>query len=291
MAEEQIAVFASFDLRDWPTGADILRRAGHGGIADAPWNEDGCVVRFRADAPELPGFIRELRDRKIAFQPKAEHRCTPDELAGFDMFRIMPAKAKNAFGGPYNGTEFDMSSCCPKCGCAARRTSQMIVDLVELREVRDVVQLESGELLISRQIREAIERAGLSGCSIEPVRGWQTPDKDLDIFLLTPTNELPPFSQDSVVLKMGQCKVCRRDGHYDFPKGMTAELHYRKEDLTGRQVLDFNRTWEHFGRSKIRPSHRTSLFTQPIPVIGRKAMHVFSSGPGFPVRIEPVRLD
>lgn len=95
---------------------------------------------------------------------------TMDELAVAELFHL---KITAVFepSGIDCGTRYDYSKSCPECGCPARQTTDLILDLRKAPKTRDIAMtIHHDEWIISQHLAGLMVDAGLTGFDLAPVR-------------------------------------------------------------------------------------------------------------------------
>lgn len=147
----------------------------------------GVTVRKVAIRTDDPRFRRigEIQDelRRTKGEPfytgwYLYHYYTKAELRSAEFFHLNITGVFEPSGIDC-GTQYDYSESCPECGCPARQTTDLILDLRKAPKTRDIAMtIHHNEWIVSQHLAGLIVNAGLTGFDLAPVRhkGWYEDD-------------------------------------------------------------------------------------------------------------------
>lgn len=146
-------------------------------------------------------------------------------------------------GGPSEGTEYDVSHACPRCGVGARQDGPLKLKGYEIRSPKGkLIPTAHGEWLFAEEVADRL--SAFSGLelrqAIDVISG-----KPLPWFQALADYELPPKAPATTGIKGFGCPRCGRGGH--FHDGHVPPLFvYDRSALNLSDVPDMSHTFEHF---------------------------------------------
>ena len=94
---------------------------------------------------------------------------TAGELARAELFLLHHIPTFEP-AGEECGTRYDEASGCPNCTSGAKQVGPLFLDLNSIPKGKDIARTISGEVVVSKQFRDAFEAHGLIGAKFAPVR-------------------------------------------------------------------------------------------------------------------------
>ena len=185
------------------------------------------------------------------------------------------------FCGPKDGGKYDLTDSCPICGTGARRLDPIKLPVSRLKD-RVSITLKH-EVVIPPRLALAIKTVAPQ-CLREirdEVGSGSTP-----FFEFVPEVTLPPWNASTTGWTTSEmdptCPNCKRDGFFNIPKAPLC-LSYDSPIPTFQVAC----TWECFGKSRLQPDFKKSLFAVPFMVVDESIEKILASEQGLsfvPVR-------
>lgn len=98
------------------------------------------------------------------------HRAyLPEELARAQLLRLIPTCYFEPMGEQC-GTVYDESTACPLCGAGRRQVSDLEFNTTKIPKRADIATSYASEWVFSRRLADLLEREGISGVQLRPVR-------------------------------------------------------------------------------------------------------------------------
>jgi hypothetical protein len=246
---------------------------------------DVYSVTLDEGSAELDCLYAELSALDLDWGLNRQNVYDADELRAAPLLRMVVARAPKGTGGPEHGTEYDLSTACPRCGSGARQVSALHVR--EFPKRGPIFETLDGEYLVSERLRDAILAIRPSGLelreAIDAASGYGTG------FFQVLAESLPPMEAATMgILREDSCTDCGRDGHFsdlEQPKRIV----YRRVQLP-EPLLDAHFTYEWFGNSKLRIPFAESSFAHPLLLVSTRIYDVFEAQRVPSLRFEPVTV-
>jgi len=258
---------------------DLLRAIGCGekGLSGQESLLCGLFGRmFYANDPKLDRLRTALREACIQWSERVEHIYSYEELLKFPLLKLGVDRYPILSGGPENGTEYDTSGACPRCGTGAVQTSAMMVAFK--RKTGQLCATARGHILVSSELADAFRAEVITGVELRQVR-YHRNNEPLPWWQIISTYEMPKFGPETK--HMGRdtdpgwgCPVCQRDMHVNISKEPT-EIVYDRREVDPDQLPDVVHTWECFGRSVIKDDpvrHLIQGFAEPLTLVKPRIM-------------------
>jgi len=187
------------------------------------------------------------------------------------------------FGGPSNGTEYNLEDACKYCGTGAKRVGPMIFDVRSPAKSALFATLDR-EFIVKKELADEIRGKGID-CTEEVI--FKKTGETIPFEIITPQAILPPFSKTTRGYKReDQCKHCGRDGYFDK---IDEPLELRYENLPDILLeKDVLCTYECFGNSGLREPFKDSVFAAPKHVVSDRIKDIVQKWKTRDVRFEPV---
>jgi hypothetical protein len=283
MAQKTTIAFSATELSRGSI-LDILAKANvaERDVLTEPDGLDLLVLEFVGQDDRATSLKRELSSRGIDWFETKEEPATDAEIEKAALARVRVDRAPVGQGGPRHGTEYDLTSACPKCGTGAVQTSCLSLRRSEIPTSGDVFEALTGEILVSPSVAGRLRKAGAPAGELQAAceAGTKT---ELDWVQLLPHTELPRLDVKASGLEVeDQCPKCRRDGYF-----MRPDRPFRPtftEALDPKELPIVARSWEHFGNSRLTEPFSQSFFAQP-------AIFVSSGALGVMKRLKSVDLE
>lgn len=96
-------------------------------------------------------------------------RYSAEEIAEAEAFRLLPTAFFEPEGGSC-GTVFNESTSCVHCGAGRTQVSDLMLDLRKLPKSKDFACSIASEYVVSSRLAGLMEREGLTGFDLKPVR-------------------------------------------------------------------------------------------------------------------------
>lgn len=200
--------------------------------------------------------------------------------------RLCVRRAPRGSGGPRAGAQYDLSHACKACGTGAIQLGPLRVRKSDLPTKGTIFETRGGELLVAQSLKDALERAHVTGAELRQVLSKRDNDL-LPWYQLMPTMSLPPMVVSaSAVVRSRPCTACDRDGYFDDGFG-SGVLRYGR-NLDFKALPDIVRTYEHFGNSRIGESPEDCYFQQPLIVMRSRLVPLFENDAGNAVEFVPL---
>lgn len=178
-------------------------------------------------------------------------------------FLLITRNLVSEYCGPKDGGNYDLDDACPVCGTGARRLDPITLPVSRLKNrVSNTLKFE---VVIPPRLVGAIK--SLAPQCLREIRTGKA-RATTPFFELIPEITLPRWSAATTGwcisnLKMtAPCPVCKRDGYFNTTK-MQLRLAYDKP-IPPFSVAE---TYEHFGKSRLQPDFKKSLFAVPFLVV------------------------
>jgi hypothetical protein len=150
--------------------------------------------------------------------------------------------ASSGLNNPPENQLINYTDSCPTCQAGRRFNSQLKVTRNTMGNKKIDQNQRYGFLVFENDLAEKILKENLTGIEFNPI---EIGKDNFNFKLGHITNELPKFSEKSVIKKFELCPSCGRSGHYsNYDK--VDELWYNKVVLDN-SPCDFYRTWKYFG--------------------------------------------
>ena len=287
--------FSDKSSRLWPKAQEFFRKIGRDDLVDAPIKEHAYNFVFYDEEKKMQSILREAEksgfDKKISFQKE----YTINELRSFPLLRFIVNTAPKGDGGPRYGTKYDISEACPQCLSGAEQISPLILNATGISLKKSVAQTYSHEILVSPELAQAFQDEKVTGLKMLEVISRK--GAKLPWFQLLSDYELPPMSLSSIGIirstsEWGQapCTRCGRDGYFDTHK-ISSEIHYDKSRIDIHSLPDILRTYENFGKGKIRTPFEKSVLAHPLIIINPRIFDILRSLKVRGVAFEPVIIE
>ena len=221
-------------------------------------NNGSHVIEMFNDIPEYQLLIKELKMRGIFYSETKEEIFTKKELLAAPILRIVPRAHKGGYPQPetgkkeenYQSASFDLGTGCQHCtnGRLQNRPLRLRGDIkMGGSDISGIWWMR--ELIISKKLREIIERESLTGCEIWPVINHVSGAPYEDVFQLKITGMLPSMDDRTIIIhnpkvffKGNELKVCSQGCGEKMIKG---SIYYQRAQIEA--VADFALTNEWFG--------------------------------------------
>lgn len=247
------------------------------GHEEGGWNSGGFgCVRLEEHDPRLPLLLAELRAAKVRPHVRQELSFSRKERDSAPWLTF--TFSTSLVSASTDQVTWDMDNACPECGAGARIEGDLVLRAWEMPKTGLAV---CGHLIASREVADAVHRAGLTGVRIGRVRRGKKAVLDPRLRWLNVLPVMPPWSPKTRTEREGRCPACDRVGHFHHDKH--DGLWYRRFPA---KMFDFNRTWEEQGGS-----HRFGgpcVGGEPRFVISQRARQVLLAA-GVRLSLQPVR--
>ncbi|MDI1481193.1 hypothetical protein [Polyangium sp. y55x31] len=250
------------------------------------------IVTLDERDERLPRLLHLLTERGASWLERRYDCFTDEELESARLLIMSYDVNAEVFGGPQEGTTYDMSEACKRCGAGARQTSAMILDGEYLHrlEGRRAAMTFKDDMLVDEKLSGALAESGATGLSFRGVfaafegRGHlQLPWRQL-----CATHTLPRMSPRSTGISPYNPCPCGRSS-FAGKEEVPMRLAYRAADVA--DIRDINVTWEWFGEAKFDGDVSEALFPNPLFLVTPKVWRIFRDAgvTGFdwiPIRVE-----
>ena len=289
-------MFCNFPAAQWGKAEAFFRSVGRSDLASQPKRTFGYSLFLESEL-ELHRFKQGLQDHGFGNDDCSVRRellYSDDELRSLPFLRLSVTRAPKGFGGPWYGTQYDLSSACSLCGTGAVQISPLVLKRSEIQvpKSRRVVQTLDWELLVSVEFGAAVRKSGVTGLELRSVIA-STDKMPLPWLQLIAGYTMPPMAAATggIVLsdKLPPCPVCRRDGRYHMGSE-PEQLKYRSEDVDVEALPDAVTTWECFGRSGLREPFEKSHFATPLLLVKPRVFEIFREHKVREVQFLPVEI-
>lgn len=241
-------------------GVDVLRRKAHfwlyytnsndfkefyekfkDEILDFKVSSSFFDFRMYQDGKGYDYIMKQIKSLGLRYSYWEAREYTKAEIKNAEFFWlnfIYPWEHDSNYNAEKYGTKYSREDICPACGRGKKQISELIVDLKKV--IKYKVATINPEIMVSTEVREQIEKNGLSGVSFDEVRDYK--NREMPIYhQMFIHNILPPMSNKIRVEieDVSHCKVCNRGGIY-----LRSEAIYERKDLGNTK--DFNLTNEFF---------------------------------------------
>lgn len=119
--------------------------------------------------PMLRELIRAECGRAFFHGWELKREYSAGETRAASLFRLRVTSTFEP-AGEECGTEYDESTACPRCGAGARQISPLFVDVNRIPRGKDISRTISGEIVVSRRVKELFERHQITGANLVSVR-------------------------------------------------------------------------------------------------------------------------
>jgi hypothetical protein len=220
--------------------------AGAGVDADADVTERSgfahCRVKLDAADPRLPELLARVEKLGETVLVRAERIWSKRELDAAERLLLRVATA-GLDGGLSFGQQYDRSAACRTCGSGAIPLPPLPADLPRMGRKHLDATAYDGLLVVSTALAASLDKDGVTGYELEPVRSRSERYPTDRHRWLNVTAELPPCRSDSVFVIDDPCPTCARSGHFSSYKQPT-DLRY---DALPAGTPDLARTYEYWG--------------------------------------------
>ena len=265
-------------------------------VRETEWTNPFFSHRLYADDPKLEVIRAWLAERGDTYSVTWLPVYSADELRAAALLRLLIRRASVDGGAVVDGTTYDESVGCPRCGTGAVQTGPAVVTASELPKRGLLCETHNGHPLSKDALTHALRDAEVSGIELrqvvsrrrqQPLPWWQ--------WVLQYT--LPKMSQHTrgVVRDTNPgwgCPVCRRDMHGELINVVT-EIAYDATDVCLEELPDVMATWECHGKSRLKPDperHLVRGFAQPFVIVKPRVMELLRSLKVREASFEPVRI-
>ena len=204
---------------------------------------------FREGSKELEAFRSAIAGEGLTRVERREYVFTKAELDAAQLLLLMVNRAPLLGGGVEDGTQYDLSRGCPHCGTGSVQTSPLFVQKSAVRQTTGLRQTVFGDTVLSRRLADALVAERMRGIRLGQVLSGRT-GEPLALHQLFATEELPPWSARTTGGEVGdrQCRICKRDGHFDSMKDPLL-VAYERSEVDPQTLPDLVQTWEYFDYS------------------------------------------
>jgi len=129
------------------------------------------VVTLDERDERLPRLLNLLAEYENDWLERRRDRFTDEEFESARLIAMSYDVNARVFGGPREGTTYDMSEACKLCGAGARQTSAMVLDpeYLHLLEGRRAATTHDFDLLVDEKLAGALAQSGATGLSFRGV--------------------------------------------------------------------------------------------------------------------------
>lgn len=162
-------------------------------------------------------------------------------------FRVM----EKGEAGPREGTQYDLTQGCPRCGTGSRQLSPLLLRKSDLPANRPIARTLDHDLLLRDDLANSILEATGTGAHLWPVLERKT-RQPLPWWQLYPQHTFPKADEATrgLVTKR-QCAECHRDGHFSDRNHPDLSFVYRLPKVQVETLPHVCATWECFGWSTL----------------------------------------
>jgi hypothetical protein len=236
--------------------------------AGRPDAEDPDFPLYSFEFDVRAGGLAELRavlaEMGVKWSEHVDHRYTDREIQQAELVLPILRRADQGMGGPSEGTAYDVSEACPRCGVGARQVGPLKLKGYEIRSPKGkLFPTAHGEWLFAEEVANRLSTfSGLElRQAVDVISG-----KPLPWYQALAEYELPPKARTTVGVKGFGCPHCGRGGH--FHDGQVPPLFvYDRSHLNITDVPDASHTFEHFRWGTVKEPLDESCFAQPHLII------------------------
>jgi rubredoxin len=249
---------------------------------------------FEGNDPKLKALRAVLRKARFKWDETVNHIYDDAELRVFPFLRLWFNGRTVSGGQPKDGTEYDVSDACPRCGTGAVQTSALMVPPTERMGTGLLCQTHTDHVLVARELAVAFRKAGVSGLELRQARS-QRGNKPLPWWQMISTYTMPRMGKQTkgIVREVDSrwgCPVCERDMYGMEPP---TEIMYERSQVGSVTLPDVVQTWECFGRSILEDDPERNLgrgFAQPLLLVNVKVFDIFRRLKVKHADFQPVRI-
>lgn len=196
------------------------------------------------------------------------------------------------------GTKYNFDNACEICGSGAIVKEKLRCSKIDTT-LKDIFQTLDGDYIISenlynRMINENIDVVNLKNVSNR--RGDKLP-----FYHFFSAIRLPKAYETKGLILENQCKVCKRDGHFnDMVMGnlenhtpskiLPVQLLYKKRDLDLIHQFDILSTWEHMGISNKKATGNLVVrYARPMLVVSDSIKEIMEKLQLENLKFEPIK--
>jgi hypothetical protein len=162
-------LFNSLD-RPWPVVRNIFVRAGL--MAEAkkgPGPITAYGVWLWDGSKELAALHDAIANAGLTASERREHVFTKSEVEGAPLLRLTIRRAPLVGGGVEDGTQYDLSTGCPRCGTGSVQTSPLFATKSAVRQTSGLRQTVFYDTVVSGQLANALVGEGVQGIRLGEV--------------------------------------------------------------------------------------------------------------------------
>jgi hypothetical protein len=201
-----------------------------------------CAITVVVGDGRVAVLQKELAAHGESASVRLERHYSDRELDQFPWLQLVVA-TNGLMGGANYRQPYDRARACRTCGAGASPVGPLIAELARMGKKQIDTTAHDGHIVATRELADAVRKAGLTGTDVKPVRRDYSPNADPRFAWLDVVSEWPPMAPTRVLAVEDLCPTCGRMGHFD-PGNRPAEWHYRN---VPERPSDFNYTWERFG--------------------------------------------
>lgn len=277
--------------RPWSVVSALFDKAGCDELAQAGESFlHHYGIELFEDGPRLEKLRAILKENDIEWSERRDLIWSHAELVAAPLLYLCVAKVNHGDGGPRDGTQFDWSIGCPRCGSGAVQTSDLFLKRSEVPKQGAIFRTVAGQTVVSPTVAHSLSQAGLQGFKLREVRSARdgAPLPWLQIII---ESNLPPLhASTSGVIRDEACPRCNRNGYFHTNKE-PFQMRYSSSTVKVEDAPDVLHTWEWFGYSSLSDPITDSRFTAaPILVVKPEVYLLFKNLKVQAVRFEPVEL-
>ncbi|MDI1433317.1 hypothetical protein [Polyangium sorediatum] len=239
----------------------------------------------------LPVLLDLLKGYDNDWVERRQDRFTDEELEAARLLIVSYDVNAEVYGGPRQGTTYDMSEACKRCGAGARQTSAMILDVEYLHrlEGRRAAMTFKDDLLVDEKLAGALAESGATGLSFRGV--FAAFDRRGHIQLpwrqVCATHTLPPMSPRSTGVYPYKPCPCGRSS-FTGKEEVPTRLAYRAADVA--DIRDVNVSWEWGGEVRFDGDVSDALFPCPWFLVTPKVWRIFQDAGVTGFDWNPIRV-